>query len=47
MEATGTEELVKLATAFNQFVDKVEGVVRDARASLDSINDMTRQTCWH
>ena len=44
METTGTEELVKLATAFNQFVDKVEGVVRDARTSLDSINNLARQT---
>lgn len=44
MEATGTEELVKLATAFNQFVDKVEGVVSDARTNLDSINDLARQT---
>ncbi|MCK4706951.1 MAG: HAMP domain-containing protein, partial [Gammaproteobacteria bacterium] len=44
METRGTEELVKLATAFNQFVDKVERVVSDARISLDAINHLARQT---
>ena len=44
MEATGTEELVKLATAFNKFVDKIESVVSDARVNLDSINHLAKQT---
>ena len=44
MEIRGTEELVKLATAFNQFVDKVERVVSDARISLDAINHLAKQT---
>ncbi|MES0327117.1 MAG: methyl-accepting chemotaxis protein [Gammaproteobacteria bacterium] len=44
METRGTDELVKLATAFNQFVDKVERVVSDARISLDAINHLARQT---
>ena len=44
MEATGTEELVKLAMAFNKFVDKIEGVVNDAREHLDSIHLLARQT---
>ncbi len=44
MEATGTEELVKLATAFNQFVDKVESVVSDSRTNLDLINHLARET---
>lgn len=44
METRGTEELVKLATAFNRFVDKVERVVSDARISLDAINHLARQT---
>ncbi len=44
MEVTGTEELLKLATAFNKFVDKIERVVSDARTNLDSINNLARQT---
>lgn len=44
MPATGTEELVKLATAFNKFVDKIERVVSDARINLNSINTLARQT---
>jgi len=44
MQATGTEELVKLATAFNKFVDKIENVVSDARINLDSISALAKQT---
>ncbi|MDH5611087.1 MAG: methyl-accepting chemotaxis protein [Gammaproteobacteria bacterium] len=44
MPATGTEELIKLARAFNKFVDKIENVVSDARVNLNSINHLARQT---
>lgn len=44
MQVRGTKELVKLATAFNKFVDKIENVVTDARINLVSINDLARET---
>lgn len=44
MQVRGTKELVKLATAFNKFVDKIENVVTDARTNLVSINDLARET---
>jgi methyl-accepting chemotaxis protein len=37
IEATGKDELATIATGFNQFVEKTQGVLRQVRSSADSV----------
>ncbi|MDH5648296.1 MAG: methyl-accepting chemotaxis protein [Gammaproteobacteria bacterium] len=44
LKVVGTDELIRLAHAFNKFVNKIENVVLRARSDLKSITNYSKQT---
>jgi len=44
IDVKGSNELARVASAFNEFVDKIEGVIINARNNLESISHLTKQT---